>query len=145
MAADPGYLANLMALPQVDRERLSAATGKSGPLPGSTFSAAGVTIIDAALSCPELARIVRGWDLAADARRPKATIRTGLRAPRSRAPKTAATFVLDHRRMRGTPAEVEKELLRTRDNAGGQTRRDLAASGPGPGRQVAGRQSRQAA
>jgi predicted phage terminase large subunit-like protein len=62
MAADPGYMANLMALSRVDRERLLGGNWKIRPSAGLYFKRGWVEQVDAA---PAGLRIVRGWDLAA--------------------------------------------------------------------------------
>lgn len=60
--ADPGYLANLMALPLVDRERLLGGNWKIKPSAGNVFDRAWFEVVDAA---PAGGRTVRFWDLAA--------------------------------------------------------------------------------
>lgn len=62
MAQDPGYLANLQALPLVDRERLLGGNWKIKPSAGKVFDRAWFEVIDAA---PAGGRTVRFWDLAA--------------------------------------------------------------------------------
>ena len=62
MAADPGYMANLLALSRVDRERLLGGNWKIRPSAGLYFKREWVEIIDTA---PAGLREVRGWDLAA--------------------------------------------------------------------------------
>lgn len=62
MAADPGYLANLMALSRVDRERLLGGNWKIRPSAGLYFQREWVEVVDAA---PAGLNVVRGWDLAA--------------------------------------------------------------------------------
>lgn len=62
MAADPGYLANLMALPTVERERLLGGNWKIRPASGLLFQRAWCEIVDAV---PAGVRWMRGWDLAA--------------------------------------------------------------------------------
>lgn len=61
MAADPGYLANLMALPTVERERLLGGNWKIRPAAGLYFQRSWCEVVDA---IPAGARFVRGWDLA---------------------------------------------------------------------------------
>jgi len=65
--ADPGYLANLMALPLVDRERLLGDGTRGGnwkikPSAGKVFDRGWFEIVAAA---PAAGRTVRFWDLAA--------------------------------------------------------------------------------
>ena len=62
MAADPGYLANLMALPTVERERLLGGNWKIRPASGLLFQRGWCEIVDAV---PAGVRWMRGWDLAA--------------------------------------------------------------------------------
>ena len=70
LRADPGYLANLMALPLVDRERLLGDGRRGGnwkikPAAGKIFDRSWFEIVDAA---PAGGRAVRFWDLAATKR-----------------------------------------------------------------------------
>lgn len=62
LQADPGYLANLMALPLVDRERLLGGNWKIKPSAGKVFDRAWFEVVGAA---PVGGRTVRFWDLAA--------------------------------------------------------------------------------
>lgn len=62
MAADPGYLANLMALPTVERERLLGGNWKIRPAAGLLFRRDWCQVVDA---IPAGARMMRGWDIAA--------------------------------------------------------------------------------
>ena len=62
MAADPGYMANLMALPYVERERLLGGNWKIRPAAGLFFSRSWVQPIDV---LPHDLIFARGWDLAA--------------------------------------------------------------------------------
>lgn len=111
MAADPGYIANLMALPLVDRERLLGGNWKIRPAAGLYFQRRWVTVVDE-IQVPALPRIVRGWDLAATPKtehnEPDWT--AGTKVGRT---DDGRFYVLDHRRMRGSPHEVEQELERT--------------------------------
>jgi predicted phage terminase large subunit-like protein len=61
MQADPGYMANLMALPFVERERLLGGNWKVRPNAGLYFQRSWVKIIDIA---PVVLQKVRAWDLA---------------------------------------------------------------------------------
>jgi len=62
MRQDPGYLANLQALPLVDRERLLGGNWKIKPAAGKVFNRGWFEIVDAV---PAGGREVRFWDLAA--------------------------------------------------------------------------------
>lgn len=59
---DPGYLANLMALPLVDRERLLGGNWNIKLAAGKVFNRSWFEIVDAV---PAGGKIVRAWDLAA--------------------------------------------------------------------------------
>lgn len=62
MNADPGYIASLMALPTVERERLLGGNWKIRPAAGLYFQRSWCEVVDAV---PAGLRRVRGWDLAA--------------------------------------------------------------------------------
>ncbi len=62
MHADPSYMANLLALPLVERERLLGGNWLIRPASGLYFQRGWVEVVDAV---PTGLRIVRGWDLAA--------------------------------------------------------------------------------
>jgi predicted phage terminase large subunit-like protein len=107
MRADPGYRANLLALPRVERERLLGGNWKVRPSAGAYFQRKWCQVIDAV---PVGTRFVRGWDLAATAKTegndPDWTAATRIgRMPNGR-------FVVAHHfRMRGTPNSVEQAIL----------------------------------
>jgi predicted phage terminase large subunit-like protein len=63
MAADPGYLANLMALPTVERERLLGGNWKIRPAAGLLFQRGWCQVVDAVPA--NIIRWMRGWDLGA--------------------------------------------------------------------------------
>jgi predicted phage terminase large subunit-like protein len=107
MAADPGYRANLMALPHVERERLLGGNWKVRPSAGLYFQRRWCKVIDI---LPQGTRYVRGWDLAATAKTesndPDWTACTKIgRMPDGR------FVVAHHLRIRGTPMEVERSLV----------------------------------
>ncbi len=62
MVKDPGYLANLHALPRVERARLLAGNWNVRPSAGMYFRRSDFEIVDAEPSCQKW---VRGWDQAA--------------------------------------------------------------------------------
>jgi predicted phage terminase large subunit-like protein len=104
MAADPGYMASLMALPTVERERLLGGNWKIRPAAGLYFRREWVQVVDAA---PADMRIVRGWDLAST---PKTE---GNDPDWTTGTKVGATsdgryFILDHRFDRTSPSGVER-------------------------------------
>ncbi|TPN26613.1 terminase [Mesorhizobium sp. B2-3-3] len=61
MAADPGYLANLMAQPTVERERLLGGNWKIRPAAGLLFQRGWCEVVD---TVPAGVTWMRGWDLA---------------------------------------------------------------------------------
>jgi predicted phage terminase large subunit-like protein len=63
--ADPDYKANLMALSRVERERLLGGNWKVVKGNGMYFKRTDVRVIDTMPPPTEIAKIVRGWDLAA--------------------------------------------------------------------------------
>lgn len=115
MAADPGYLANLMALPKVERERLLGGNWKIRPAAGLLFKREWCRVIDAApLGMDE----VRGWDLAGtpktEGNDPDHT--DGVKIGRVRA--SGRYVVLDQRETRDTPGKVETFLANTASHDG---------------------------
>lgn len=60
MAADPGYMATLMALPTVERERLLGGNWKIRPAAGLYFQRGWCQVVDA---IPAGTVFARGWDL----------------------------------------------------------------------------------
>ena len=118
MAADPGYRANLLALPKVERERLLGGNWKVRPSAGAYFRRQWCRVIDAV---PANTSFVRGWDLAATAKTetndPDWTAATKIgRMPDGR------FVVTHHMRMRGTPMEVERQIINTASHDGVMTR-----------------------
>ena len=74
MAADPGYLANLKALPAVEQARLLGGNWKIRPAAGLYFRREWCQIVDAA---PAGAQVVRYWDLAATVKTESTMTQTG--------------------------------------------------------------------
>jgi len=108
-AADPDYRARLLALPRVERERLLHGNWKIRPAAGLLFNRAWCQVVDA---IPAGLIVKRGWDLAAT---PKTETNDpdwtcGVKLGRDL---DGRYFVLDHRRLRGTPAAVERFLANT--------------------------------
>ena len=112
--ADPGYLANLLALPAVERARLLDGNWKVRPAAGLLFRRHWSRIVEAA---PQGLRRIRGWDLAATPKTagndPDWTC--GTLIGRSDA---GAYYVLDHVRLRDTPGEVERLIRHTAERDG---------------------------
>lgn len=115
MAADPGYMANLLALPKVERERLLGGNWKIRAAAGLLFKRSWVTVVDAA---PSDLRIVRGWDLAGtpkiEGNDPDWTAGTKIGKSRS----TGRYIVLHHARDRDTPHKVEALIANTASQDG---------------------------
>lgn len=112
--ADPGYIANLMALPLVDRERLLGGNWKIRPKAGLYFKRHWVQVVDAA---PAGLQWLRGWDLAAtektDGNDPDWTV--GVKMARD---ESGLIWIDDVIRFRGGPMEVEKAIKNTAEADG---------------------------
>lgn len=105
MAADPGYMASLLALPRVERERLLGGNWKIRPAAGLYFQRAACRVVD---TVPAGTIFGRGYDLAATPPTPDnpdpdatAAVKIG-RTPDGR------YIVADCRTTRSTPAGVER-------------------------------------
>jgi predicted phage terminase large subunit-like protein len=106
---DPGYRANLMALPLVERERLLGGNWLIRPAAGMYFRRGWCPLVDAV---PANLNVVRGWDLAS-------TRADGLNDPdwtcgtKMGRAADGRYFLLDHVWMRGSPHEVERLIRNT--------------------------------
>ena len=111
LAKDPGYLANLMAQPRVERERLLGGNWKVVASPRDYFRREWFPIVDVA---PVNATRVRWWDFAATAvsttRKNDPDYTVGVRMART---PDGRIYVEDIRRVRTTPAGVEALVLQT--------------------------------
>ena len=109
LRADPGYRSNLLALPRIERERLLHGNWKIRAAAGLLFQRAWCQVVEAA---PAGLTVKRGWDLAAtpktEANDPDWT--SGVKLGRDA---QGRYWVLDHRRIRATPAGVERFLANT--------------------------------
>jgi predicted phage terminase large subunit-like protein len=107
--ADPGYRANLLALPTVERERLLSGNWKIRPAGGLYFQRLWCEIVDAA---PAGLKCVRYWDLAATPKRadndPDWSV--GVKLGRD---ENGFYFLLDAIRFRDGPGEVERIVKAT--------------------------------
>ncbi len=117
MAADPGYMASLLALPLVERERLLGGNWKIRPAAGLYFQRSWCRVVDA---IPAGTVFGRGYDLAATPPTPEnpdpdatAAVLVG-RTPEGR------YLVADRRTIQTTPAGVERFILNTASQDGGQ-------------------------
>lgn len=114
LAADPGYLANLMAQPTVERERLLGGNWKIRPAAGLLFRRGWCEVVDA---IPAGARWMRGWDFGAtpktESNDPDWTAGTKIgKLPDGR------FIVANHVRDRLSPSGVERLLKNTADADG---------------------------
>ncbi|OMQ42057.1 phage terminase large subunit [Ensifer sp. 1H6] len=121
MAADPGYLANLMALPTVERERLLGGNWKIRPAAGLLFRRGWCEVVDA---IPAGARWMRGWDLGAtpktESNDPDWTAGTKIgKLPDGR------YIVAHHCRDRLSPSGVERLIKNTAEADGKDTQISL--------------------
>lgn len=109
MSADPSYMANLMALSVVDRERLLGGNWKIRPSSGLYFKRDWVEVVDVV---PAGLQIVRGWDLAATPEDgnndPDWTCGTKIGVDQS-----GTYYVLDHKFERFSPSGVERLVKNT--------------------------------
>lgn len=114
MAADPGYMANLLALDRVERERLLSGNWKIRPSAGLYFQRGWCEIVDVV---PNDLRIVRGWDLASTPKthsnNPDWT--TGTKMGRG---SDGTYYVLDHVWGQLGPSDVERLILNTASDDG---------------------------
>ena len=121
MAADPGYMANLMAMARVDRERLLGGNWKIRPAAGLYFKRDWIEVVDVA---PAGLREVRGWDLAA-------TEDTGSNDPdwtcgtKIGVDNVGVYYVLDHVYDRKSPLGVERMVKNTASQDGRAVRISL--------------------
>jgi predicted phage terminase large subunit-like protein len=107
MRNDPAYVGNLMALPQVERERLLNGNWKIRPSAGLYFNRAWVKVVDIS---PVVVQTARGWDLAATPETAEndpdftASVKIGRLID--------GTYLVMHATaFRGTPAEVERAVM----------------------------------
>ena len=121
MIADPSYLANLLSLPTVERERLLGGNWKIRPAAGLLFRRDWCKVVDA---IPAGTRFVRGWDLAAtvktDQNDPDFTSGTKIgRQPDGR------YIVVHNTSEQASPARVEAMVLNTATADGIETTQAL--------------------
>jgi predicted phage terminase large subunit-like protein len=113
MRKDPGYLANLRALPLVERERLLGGNWKIRKSSGLFFKRHWCKVVDAKPAGN--LDWVRHWDLAAttesEGNDPDWTV--GTLVGRLKTDDTYLFFVADRIKFRGTPLEVERAILNT--------------------------------
>lgn len=114
MAADPGYLANLMALPLVDRERLLGGNWKIRPAAGLYFRRSWCEVVDAA---PADLTLCRGWDFAAtpETANNDPDWTSGTLIGRSRA---GEFYVMHQGWLRGSPSQVQVFVKNTASHDG---------------------------
>lgn len=122
MQADPGYMASLLALPTVERERLLAGNWKIRPAAGLLFQRSWCEVVDAV---PNDLRIVRGWDLAGtpkiEGNDPDWTCGTKIGAARD-----GTYFVMHHAYDRKSPSGVETMVKNTATDDGRMVQIDIA-------------------
>jgi predicted phage terminase large subunit-like protein len=115
MIADPGYLANLKALPAVEQSRLLGANWKVRPSAGLYFRRDWCEVVGVA---PANVQAVRYWDLAAtpktESNDPDWTVSVKLACD----PATGLFYVMHVIRMRDTPLNVERAILNTASGDG---------------------------
>lgn len=110
LRGDPSYLAKLLALPTLERERLLKGNWKIKPSAGLFFRRTWVEQVEE-YQLPKDLLLARGWDLAGT---PKTQSNDPDWTCGTKGGKTmdgsGVYYVLDHFRMRGTPGEVETAI-----------------------------------
>ena len=122
LAKDPSYLAKLMALPNVEQQRLLGGNWKIKPAAGTMFRKEWFEIVDAA---PAGLTRVRYWDRAGTAPpAPGQALPTGAKDPdwtvgeeQGVSPKNVF-YIMDVVRFRGTPLTVESAIQNTASRDG---------------------------
>lgn len=121
MEADPNYLANLMALPIVERERLLSGNWRIRPAAGLYFRRDWCEFVDA---LPAGVKLVRGWDLAATPKTagndPDWTV--GIKLGRD---ERGTYYIAGAVRLRGNPGDVETALKNTATEDGKEVKISL--------------------
>lgn len=109
LSKDPGYLANLKALPTVEMERLLRGNHKVRPAAGLYFQRSWFEVVDAA---PAGVKTIRHWDLAATDPRPGTDPdwTVGLKMTKT---ENGLYYVEDVVRLRGNPNAVEQAIANT--------------------------------
>lgn len=115
---DPGYRANLMALPFVERERLLGGNWKIRPLAGLVFDRAKFLIVDAV---PADLTVVRYWDKAGttESENPGAAFTAGVKMGYSRSMRSY--YVLDVVRGQWSALMRERQIRQTAELDGRAT------------------------
>jgi predicted phage terminase large subunit-like protein len=107
LAKDPGYLANLKALPRVDRERLLGGNWKVRPAAGDYFKREWFSVVP---SSPP-GQTIRYWDRAATEKptesNPDPDWTAGVKLTKS---KEGVYYVMDVRRFRANPTDVKMRI-----------------------------------
>lgn len=105
MAADPGYMASLLALPLVERERLLGGNWKIRPAAGLFFQRSWCRVVDA---IPAGTVFARGYDLAATPPTPETPDPDATDATKIGRMPDGRYIVVDNRHTQSTPAGVER-------------------------------------
>jgi hypothetical protein len=108
MEADPGYLAKLMALPMVDRERLLGGNWKIRAKAGNVFRRDWFEVVDA--SPTDVVDRVRSWDRAGTKPKPGTDPDATAGVKMSKA-KDGTIYVEHVTTMRETPGNVDRAML----------------------------------
>ena len=113
---DPGYLANLKALPKVERDKLLGGNWDAEDKPGELFQKQWFPVIRVAPS--DIVDVVRYWDRAAS-ESDTADFTVGLKLGKTR---SGGFVILDVVRFRGTPSKVETAVVNTAAQDGNRVR-----------------------
>lgn len=119
LKADPGYLANLKALPLVERARLLGGNWKIRPAAGLYFKREWVEVVD---TLPADLLWVRYWDLAATEKIPENDPDWTVSTKMGWSPRTKMYYVAHVSDMQASPAKVEAAMLNTATADGREVR-----------------------
>jgi predicted phage terminase large subunit-like protein len=125
LSNDPGYLANLLALPLVDRQRLLGGNWNIKATAGKVYNREWFEIVDAD-RLPQGGIDVRFWDLAATAKQLKKTLKKDpdYTATVKLRYKNDVWTVTDAYQVQTAPANVEKLVMQTAELDAREARRN---------------------
>jgi predicted phage terminase large subunit-like protein len=139
MKSDPGYLANLQAMPRVERAQLLDGNWNIRPSAGMYFKRSDFQVVDVAPPCK---RWVRAWDQAGTQKKQESDDpdwTAGVKMGKT----DDGRYVIEHvERFRDTPGAVDRAILNTASQDGKKTAVRLAQDPGQAGKSQASAQTR---